>query len=362
MREIMREIRGGLCFDEDNEILEDGEGDDDDTGTSTDKPAEGVDTGEPAEPVEDGTGARDKTATASTTGAAGSMGSTDEDADPIADTDTPAAIIAWDGEEASIRGSEWFKQLPDAAKPTVLAGLQAKLGNYDKGYQPEYARLAETRKRLSEREEIVKNQEMRAMQMWTGEIDPLVAIQKEKEEIETTWKNRLERQKVVYDKQIEELQAPQAEQVRTLSLEAENWKSQYSALKAEVDAAIEATQSAEAGRVDHWLKETAPDIYDDDKAFTTYCRALRVAVDSEMEKPEEFALKMVRGVHPAPTPPETPQKPQPDKVPAGIAGMNMGSKPATATRGQTRSFDDIFQERMHRAQAEENERLRTWKG
>ena len=266
----------------------------------------------------------------------------------------------WNGESESIQGSDWFNSLGSGAKQTVLAGLETKYKNWQRGYTDKFQEMSNKRKMLESREKALQDSEMRVQRWLYGEADPIKdlteqikTLQGEKEQVEANLKEELQ-------KAVEEAQKTGKLDYDKIISERDSAIEQFQQLQAQIQKAEEAALDAEVDSWDNWLREQAPDLYEEfedpellqkrDEAFTWFCKLATTGMNKEM------ALTMLRAHYPAievPSPepevPEEPPKAEPEPVPESVSLMNMGTGQASnTTASDPRTFDEIL-DAMRRA-------------
>tara|TARA_R110002012_G_scaffold105938_6_gene247056 strand:+ start:7922 stop:8893 length:972 start_codon:yes stop_codon:yes gene_type:complete len=262
--------------------------------------------------------------------------------------DSGGSADTWTGELADVQGSEWFEALPGDVQGAVLAGLEAKYKNWQRGYNDKFQGLADSKKSLSDREEELKSKELRVQKWLYGEEDPISTLKQEldglrteKESIETKLREELE-------KAVSEAKAGGAVDLERLQAERDAAQSKLAEIESREAAAQEAQLDQEAGELDNWLQKNAPDLYKEyndealdkarDDAFLAFCKISMMGVEPEV------ALSMLRVQHPEIKVPGEPEKVEPEEVPASVDLMNMGtgSGGEAMGKGDVRSFDDIM--------------------
>ena len=262
--------------------------------------------------------------------------------------DSGGSADTWAGELADVQGSGWFEALPGDVQGAVLAGLEAKYKNWQRGYNDKFQGLADSKKSLSDREEELKAKELRVQKWLYGEEDPISTLKQEldglrteKESIETKLREELE-------KAVSEAKAGGAVDLERLQAERDAAQSKLAEIESREAAAQEAQLDQEAGELDSWLQKNAPDLYREyndealdkarDDAFLAFCKISMMGVEPEV------ALSMLRVQHPEIKVPGEPEKVEPEEVPASVDLMNMGtgSGGEAMGKGDVRSFDDIM--------------------
>ena len=267
----------------------------------------------------------------------------------------------WNGEVESVQGSDWFNSLGASAKQTVLTGLENKYKNWQRGYTDKFQEMSTARKRLKDREDKLKESEMRVQRWLYGEADPIKDLT---EQIKTLQEEKLsveENLKAELQKAVDEAQKTGRVDYDKILSERDSALSQYKELQAQIAQAEEAALEAEVDDWDTWLRAEAPDLYEDfdneellikrDEAFSWLCKLATTGMEKEM------ALAMVRSHFPkleAPKPEvggeeAKPPAAEPEPVPDSVSLMNMGTGHASnTTASDPRSFDEIL-DAMRRA-------------
>lgn len=265
----------------------------------------------------------------------------------------------WNGEMESVRAADWFNGLGSKAKQTVLAGLENKYKNWQRGYTDKFEEMSKRRKAMEAREERIKQQETRVQRWLYGEGDPIAEL---KEQIKSM---EMEKDKLSSDfeaqmaKALEDAKATGKVDYDKVMEQRNKALYEYDKLKKKIQAAEEAKLEEEVDSWDNWLKTEAPDLYEEyedeellkkrDEAFEWFCKLATTGMSKEM------ALTMLRANFPkieAPTPEvveEEPKAAEPEPVPDSVSLMNMGTGQASnTTSSDPRTFDEIL-DAMRRA-------------
>lgn len=286
-------------------------------------------------------------------------------AEPVAETggdsaptteDSGDSADTWTGELADVQGSSWFEALPGDVQGAVVAGLEAKYKNWQRGYNEKFQGLADSKKSLSDREETLRQKELRVQKWLYGEEDPVTALKEEidglrgeKESIETKLREELE-------KAVAETKAGNAVDLEKLQAERDAAQTKLNEIQAREAAVQEAQLEKEATELDNWLQQNAPDLYKDyedealvkarDDAFLAFCKISMMGVEPDV------ALSMLRVQYPEIKVPGEAEKVEPEEVPASVDLMNMGtgSGGEAMGKGDNRSFDDIMDSLRRAAQ------------
>ena len=265
----------------------------------------------------------------------------------------------WNGEMESVRTADWFNGLGTKAKQTVLAGLENKYKNWQRGYTDKFEEMSKRRKTMEAREERIKQQETRVQRWLYGDEDPITSL---KEHIKTLEE---EKAKVAADFEqkmkdsLTEAQKTGKVDYDKVLAERDSAMKAFNSLRERVEAAEQAKLEEEVDTWDNWLKTEAPDLYEDfedeellkkrDDAFEWFCKLAATGMNKEM------ALSMLRSQFPkieAPEPEvveEEPKAAEPEPVPESVSLMNMGTGQAsTTTPSDPRSFEEMM-DAMRRA-------------
>ena len=114
-----------------------------------------------------------------TQGTASSTASTQtEQADPQAP--------AWVRDLAAVDNEDWYKSVPEAHRQSVRAGLEARLREYDRGYQGKFQSLASERKAFEAERTKLQRESKLFNDLFAGNEDPRVGeTQKRISELES---------------------------------------------------------------------------------------------------------------------------------------------------------------------------------
>jgi len=266
----------------------------------------------------------------------------------------------WNGEMESVRAAEWFNGLSTNAKQTVLAGLENKYKNWQRGYTDKFEEMSKRRKVMETREGRLKEQEARVQRWLYGEGDPIAEL-KEKIKAMETEKDKLSSDfEAQMAKALEDSKATGKVDYDKVIAQRDALIGRYKELQEQIKATEDAKLEEEVDSWDNWLKEEAPDLYEEfedeellkkrDEAFEWFCRLAATGMEKEM------ALTMLRAHFPkieAPTPEvveeEVPKAAEPEPVPDSVSLMNMGTGQAGSTSSSDpRTFDEML-DAMRRA-------------
>lgn len=264
----------------------------------------------------------------------------------------------WNGELENIQSSSWFDDLGSGAKQTLLTGLESKYKNWQRGYTDKFQEMSERKKKLESREETLKDSELRVQRWLYGEADPIKDLQEqlkglrdEKDKVEEGLRTELQ-------KAVEEAQQTGKLDYDKIVEERDTALKQYQEIQGQIQQAEEAALDAEVDSWDKWLRDEAPDLYEEyedeallqkrDEAFTWFCKLATTGMEKEM------ALAMLRSSFPTIEVPKAPEpaeerRAEPEPVPDSVSLMNMGTgAPAGTSQSDPRSFDEIL-DAMRRA-------------
>jgi len=265
-----------------------------------------------------------------------------------AETSSEEAGDTWSGELADIQGSSWFEALPGDIQGALVAGLETKYKNWQRGYNDKFQGLAASKKSLGDREEQVKAQELRVQKWLYGEEDPLATLKEEMETLRSEKTAIEEKLRSEMEAAVEAAKSGASVDLEKLQTERDSAMGRLAKIEAQEAAATEAKLDAEAEKLDTWLQENAPDLYRDysdealtqqrDDAFLAFCKISMMGLEPEM------ALAMLRVQHPEIKVPGEKAVVEPEEVPAAVDLMNMGtgSGGEAMGKGDVRSFDDIM--------------------
>jgi hypothetical protein len=246
------------------------------------------------------------------------------------------AVFDWNGEVDALREAAWIKSLDPQVRASLLSGVQAKYRNLERGYTKAYQENASTRKSLDRRAQEIKDQELRVQKWLHGEIDPMEEKQRELDLIKQHHESALDTLHKEHEKALMKAQTGHADEINKLIEERESAQSRIAQYEAEQEAAEEARIEADVDLFSNWVKETAPHVYNDEKALYALCTTVAAGID------QEEAMKMVLAIHPTPAPePVEPEAPAPEPVPQAVEMMNMGASAAANTEETNNlSFDE----------------------
>ena len=279
---------------------------------------------------------------------------TEETAEPVeAAAETEAApeeivpdVFEWNGELTSLKDSEWYDSLDDKFKEMLLGGMETKYNHWQRGYTDKFNEMSQLRKKLDLREKDVRKQEVRVQRWLNGDVDPLHEKQKEIDELKLMHQTAIETLKQEYADATEKASTATQSELQEVIKEREELRQRFQAIeeakaeaeKVELDNAVE--------EFENWVKTSAPEVYNDDKAFDALCALCIAEIDPHK------ALNMVRseyGVKPEPEPVPEPE-PEPEPVPDSMDMMSMGTGSGGTETGEYRSLEDIMDQMRRAAQ------------
>jgi len=268
-------------------------------------------------------------------------------------------VIDWNGELESLKTSDWFERLDESTRAGLLQGLETKYQNWQRGYTSKFQDISKQRREVDAMLKDVRENEMRVQKWLHGDVDPLKEKQSEIDEMKVAHRAAL----ATLRAEFEEAQEKLANGHTTSVEEATKARDEALARVQEFEtAAAKAEEARIASAVDEfetWMKEKAPDIYENEEALKALCVLCtpRGNPDNGDYFPgyeADTALAMVRAQYPLQEAEPEPE-PEPEAVPEGMKLMDMGPDTAQGTEtGEHRSFDDIM-DKLRRAANHEQE-------
>ena len=253
-------------------------------------------------------------------------------------------VFDWNGEVSSLKNSEWFSQLEDNIKETLLNGFESKYNNWQRGYTDKFSEVSKLRKKLDLREKDIRTQEARVQKWLHGDVDPLREKQREIDELKIMHQTAMETLKQEYSEATEKASTATQSELQEAIREREELRQRFAAMeeaqaeaeKVELDNAVEEFES--------WVKDSAPEIYENDTAFDALCALCIAEIDPHK------ALNMVKAEYGAPPAPEPEPEPEPEPVPEGMDMMSMGTSSGGTNAGEHRSIEEIMDQMRRAAQ------------
>lgn len=259
-------------------------------------------------------------------------------------------VLDWNGEMEALREADWVQKLEPEMRRAVLDGIEGKYQNWQRGYTNKYQDLARQRRSAEDLMKEVREQEVKVQRWLHGDIDPMVAKQKEVDELKIAHRSALQTLRREAEEAHEKAQNSHGSALETAAKERDNALRQYQEVNQQLEKFQESQTELQVDSLEKWLTAEASDVYDNDDAFDKFCELARANFT-----PEE-AVKMTRALYPPPTPEPTPEPdPEPEPVPEGIKLMNMGPDTASGTEGgDPRSFEEMM-ESLRKTAMVENE-------
>lgn len=255
--------------------------------------------------------------------------------------DTSDSVFDWNGEVESLREADWFGSIDEGRRDDVLKGIETKYQNWQRGYTKAFQENADRRKKLEERAEAVRAQEMRVQKWLHGDVDPLLEKQKEIDTLTEAHTAALEVLKKEHGEAVEALKGSSGTELEEAQKQLKEANTRISEFIEKEQTAAQADLDRRTDEFEGWLQKEAPDIIANDDAFYLLCV---LCAGGTVTK--EQAVKMVHAQFPAPAPepvavPEA--TPEPEPVPESMSLMNMGTGQGSGTAsGDGRSFDDML--------------------
>jgi hypothetical protein len=258
-------------------------------------------------------------------------------------------VFDWNGEVNGLKDSDWFNGLEDNLKQSLLKGFETKYNNWQRGYTDKFSEMSQTRKKLDMREKDVREQEARVQRWLNGDVDPMVEKQKEIDELKVKHQATLDTLRQEYADTTEKASTASQSELQEIIKEREELRQQFQQIedakvqaeKVELDNAVEEFET--------WVKTSAPEIYENTKAFDALCALCIAEIDPHK------ALNMVKSEYSPTPPPAEPApapepEPEPEPVPDSMDMMNMGSGSSGTEAGEHRSLEDIMDQMRRAAQ------------
>ena len=261
-------------------------------------------------------------------------------------------VLDWNGEMEALREADWVQKLEPEMRRAVLEGIEGKYQNWQRGYTNKYQDLAKQRRSAEDLMKEVREQEVKVQRWLHGDIDPMVAKQREIDELKIAHRSALQTLRREAEEAHEKAQNSHGSALETAAKERDNALRQYQEVNQQLEKFQESQTELQVDSLEKWLTAEASDVYDNDDAFDKFCELARANFT-----PEE-AVKMTRALYPPPAPEPTPEPevvPEPEPVPEGIKLMNMGPDTASGTEGgDPRSFEEMM-ESLRKTAMVENE-------
>jgi hypothetical protein len=250
-------------------------------------------------------------------------------------------VFDWNGEFESLQSADWVQKLDENIRNPLLKGIQEKYQNWQRGYTNKYQDVAKQRREAEERLNEVREQELRVQRWLHGDVDPMVAKQKEMDEMRVAHRAALQALRKDAEEAHEKASRSHGTALEQAAEERDTAIQKFQEMQQQLQQIEEKQVETQVDALENWLTTEHKDIYDNDEAFTKFCLLAKAEV------PPDEAVKMVRSLYPAPEPepePEPAPAPEPDPVPEGMKLMNMGPDTAAATEGgDPRSYQDIME-------------------
>ena len=275
------------------------------------------------------------------------------EATPVAveeDIEVPP-VFDWNGEYESLQNANWVNQLDENLRASVMNGIQEKYQHWQRGYTSKYQDLAKQRRTADEMMKDVREQEVKVQRWLHGDIDPMVAKQKEVDELKVAHRSALNTLRREAEDAHEKAMESHGTAMEQAVHDRDKALQQHQQLSDRLNVHEEQQTEAQVIALETWLTTEYKDIYDNDDAFKKFCQLAQADI------PPEEAAKMVRGVYPLPAPAPVPvvqAEPQPEPVPDGMKLMNMGPDTAAATEGgDPRSYQEMMDAMRKHAMVEQ---------
>jgi|TARA_R110002020_G_scaffold4088_5_gene17991 hypothetical protein len=249
-------------------------------------------------------------------------------------------VFEWNGEIEDLNSKEWVQQLDPAMKNAIINGIEGKYQNYQRGYTSKYQELAKQRRVADELMKEVRENELKVQRWMHGDVDPMVAKQREIDELKVAHRSALSTLRQEAEKAHEKAMSSHGAELEAAATARDQALRQYQEVNAQLEQFHDNQVEVQVDQLENWLTSTAKDVYDNDAAFDRFCELAKANIT-----PED-AVKMVRALYPPPAPEpvvEPEPEPEPEPVPEGMKLMNMGPDTASGTEGgDPRSFEEMM--------------------
>ena len=263
-------------------------------------------------------------------------------------------VFDWNGEVESLREADWVQKLEPDLRKAVMEGIEGKYQNWHRGYTSKFQDLAKQRRDAEERIKEVQEQEVKIQRWLHGDIDPMIAKQREIDELKVAHRAALNTLRKEAEAAHEKVVNSHGAAMETAAKERDDALRRYQEVNGQLEQFQDSQVELQVDTLEKWLTSEASDVYNNDAAFDRFCELARADIS-----PED-AVKMVRALYPPPAPePEPEPDPEPEPVPEGIKLMNMGPDTASGTEGgDPRSFEEMMESLRKVAMTEQELLLR----
>jgi len=267
-------------------------------------------------------------------------------AEPAAEdssSDAAPSVFDWNGEVDGLGEAEWFSSLDDNLRETILAGLETKYQNWQRGYTKAFGENAARRKDLDTRATEIRDQEIRVQRWLHGDIDPLNEKQKEIDDLKESLTTTVEQLKEEHAAAVEAAKGADQDEFDKATKELAETRGQLNTILAEKAAAEAESLEQRTDEFEAWLGENAPDVMNNHEAFFNLCLLCTGGA------PLDQAVAMVRAAFPPPAAePEPVAAPKPEPIPESVSLMNMGTGQSAGTSKTTNESARDVLDRMRR--------------
>jgi hypothetical protein len=259
------------------------------------------------------------------------------------------SVVDWNGEVDSLRSSDWFTALDDKLQSALMEGLNTKYSNWQRGYTDKFQEMSTRRKALDAKEQDVRQQEQRVQKWLHGDIDPLEEKQKEIDELKAMHRSAIDTLRSEFADATEKAQNSSKSELQQIIEERETLRQQIETWESRAKEAEEAEIENAVAEFDTWVKETSPQVHENDDAFKLLCDLCTASVDpAEAMDMVNHKFKMGQYAPQAEAEPE----PEPEPVPEAIGMMNMGTSASGTEEAEARDFASIMKNLRSQAQAD----------
>ena len=203
-------------------------------------------------------------------------------------------VFDWNGEFESLRDSEWAQKLEPEMRKALLEGIEGKYQNWQRGYTNKYQDLAKQRREAEDLMKEVREQEVKVQRWLHGDIDPMIAKQKEIDELKVAHRAALSALRKEAEAAHEKATQSHGLAMETAAKERDDALRRYQEVHGQLEQFQESQVELQVDSLEKWLTAEASDVYDNDDAFDKFCELARANFT-----PED-AVKMVRAIYPDP--------------------------------------------------------------
>ena len=299
-------------WDEDNEVADDGQAEVAEE-TAAEAPAETTAEAAPEEPVEAVEAAEESTSQA-------------------------PEVFDWNGELESLKAEQWFNQLDENLRQSMVRGYETKYQNWARGYQKKFDELSHQRREADRILEAAREQERKVMKWLHGDVDPMVEKQREIDELKVAHRAALETLRERAEMEHQKAQKAFGVELEDAIKARDEALQQHVELQKQLDDYETEITERQVDSIENYLKEHGEDVYSNDEAFDAFLKVWKSGFEIDQ------AISMVRTMMPQPEPEPVPEpEPEPEPIPEGMKLMNMKPDAAAATEGgNPKTFEEMM--------------------